>query len=460
MSAPKYLCRLCRKSVTATKNDRYRTHYRDEEGNPRCDNSAEPIPEDLLVQPDDGDPGVPKEGLDYATCPQCGRRVELTQLGYFPEHATTLKGGDRCEVSGVRAKHARKTDTIPLPGDPVPDPGAAIPEVTNQEEMEASPGSTTTSPAFDVPPPSTSSDAPSSGPDDATAPEVLFLLAPAVSEVFSQPFSPFSQPGEIPPTVKLADAMSEHAKEIVTRLKETFYAYTNRNSSDNRSAQTTLGPSEIGTPCDRQLAMKLLGIAPSNPQEGWAPFVGTAVHAELAKMFDWADGGSGRYVTEMRVEFGSSLVPYGTLDLLDRVLYMIDDHKLMGRYSLKKLVEQGPSETYRQQIQCYGLGAERAGEKVKYVAIIAWPRQESSLDNLYVHVEPYDRKVAQAALDRVERITQSVSIRKEDRATYAGLTISEHDMAVAKSFPTGDDCKWCPFHLKGDKEMKRGCPGK
>jgi hypothetical protein len=277
-------------------------------------------------------------------------------------------------------------------------------------------------------------------------------MAPLLDDRVLQPFSHVSQPFPVPDRIKLADAMSERGKEIAVRLRETFYAYTNRDHSSNRSAQRTLGPSEAGSSCDRQIAMKLMGVRAVNPQEGWAPFVGTAVHAELANMFEWANGAdSGRYVTEMRVEYGNPFVPRGTLDLLDRVLYMVDDHKLMGRYSLDQLVQKGPSETYRVQLHIYGLGAERAGEKVKEVALIAWPRQESSLDKLYVHVEPYDRKLAQAALDRVARIAQEVAIRG------AG---SSSQMEVAAGFQPGDDCKWCPFHLKGDKGMERGCPGR
>jgi hypothetical protein len=276
-------------------------------------------------------------------------------------------------------------------------------------------------------------------------------LGVSYSEVFLQPFSPFSQPGEIPVKIKLADSMSERGKEIAVRLKETFYAYTNRNTSDNRSAQKRLGPSEIGTPCDRQIAMKLLGIRPVNPQEGWAPFVGTAVHASLAEMFEWANGGgagSGRYHVEIPVELPSELVPRGTLDLYDGVLYMVDDHKLMARWSLDKLIQEGPSETYRVQLHTYGLGAERAGFKVKEVALIGWPRQESSLDKLYVHVEKYDRKIAEKAIARVERIAKGV--RNAD---------PEQAMTIARSLPAGDDCKWCPFHLRSDKGFKRGCPG-
>jgi hypothetical protein len=277
---------------------------------------------------------------------------------------------------------------------------------------------------------------------------------------FLQPFSPFSQPGEIPERVTIKTAMTGRGKEIADRLREIFYAYTNRNSSDNRSAQKTLGPSEIGTPCDRQIAMKLLDIKPTNPQEGWAPFVGTAVHKDLADMFEWANGsGSGRFVTELPLTFGSALVPRGTGDLLDRVLFMFLDHKLMGKYSLKKLIEEGPSETYRIQVQTYGLGAEMAGERIKEVAIVGWPREESTLNNLYVHVEPYDRKVAQDAIRRVEGIARQV-VDLGQPMHPDGQWSAARPMEVAREFAVGSDCKWCPFHLKSDTNMERGCPGK
>ena len=525
----KYLCTGCKKSVTATKNDRYRTHTHEGE---RCDMSAEPIPEHVLAQPaeDGDDPSVPKEGLDFAVCPQCDRKVALTRLGFFEQHDTTLRGGERCEVSGVRYKHARRTEDVPLPGDEAKPLSAARPAVSNQEEavkaglaqptlsekllaaaerhkaLEASrstspastpesapvdssppappkpsgatepatpapapaatdpsPESTSTPPTSNEPSPATESGTPSDAPgapeESVSAGSGPWRLAPAVSALFGQPFSPFSQPGEIPVRLKIGESMSERGKEIAARLRETFYAYTNRNTSDNRSAQRTLGPSEIGSECDRQIAMKLLGVEPSNPQEGWAPFVGTAVHEELARMFQWANGAqSGRYEVEMRLSFGNPLVPKGTGDLLDRVMMMFLDHKLMGRWSLDKLIQNGPSQTYRVQLHTYGYGAELAGEKIKEVALIGWPRQESSLDKLYVHVEKYDRRIALDALKRVQDIATEVRYRSGEIASNG--FVSDSPLEVARTFPAGDDCKWCPFHLKGDKEMRRGCPGK
>lgn len=507
--AEKFACTVCRKDITATKNQRYRSHT-DGEGNP-CEMSSVEIPEHVLAAGDQTgqDPGVPVAGVDYQTCPNCDRKVKLTRLGYFEPHATTLRGGDQCPVGGVRAEHARKTEDVLLPGDT---PASPHPKVHAQEEItssartsesagaDSSPkalppgtGAAEPEPPADNPTaaanlyrqpmplaedllsaPDTGSSAPateSNSPESTTTSESSetpepeasnlgpFSLGTQYSDRFLQPFSPFLQPGEIPPKVSFADSMDVDAKVLAARIKEIFYAYTNRNSSDNRSAQKTLGPSEIGSPCDRQLAMKLLGIKPVNPQEGWAPFVGTAVHAELAKMFDWANGqGSGRFVTEMPLTFGSDLVPRGTADLLDRMLFMLDDHKLMGRWSLDKLIKEGPSDTYRIQAHTYGLGAEQAGEKIKYVAIIAWPRQESSLDKLYVHVEKYDRKIALDAIKRVEAIAAEVNRQ------YGNAALNDEGpsgaMESAQTFSAGDDCKWCPFYLPKDKGFTSGCPGK
>lgn len=518
----KYDCLACHKQVTATKNNRYRTHT---DGNgERCENSSVEIPEHLLAQPvGKGDaPDVPREGVDYAVCPMCARKVKLTRLGYFEPHATTLKGGDTCPTTGVRAKHARKTETVPLPGDEPKGPEATRPEVSAQQEvisgragdgsapavspestgssdttptvgekrpdpeeiitipvlstageetpyheegpagepiLPLSPESTSTSPASPDPGPSTSSDAPGEPAGTASADEGPWPLAPAVSELFQQPLSPFFQPGPIPVSLKTVEAMNDRGREIATRLREIFYSYVNRNARDNRSAQTTLGPSEIGSPCDRQLAMKLMGVPAVNPQESWAPFVGTAVHASLAEMFEWANGAnSGRFAVEMPLTFGSSVVPRGTGDLLDRVLFMFLDHKLMGKYSLKKLIEQGPSDEYRVQLHTYAYGAEKAGERVKEIALVGWPREESSLQNLYVHVEPYDRQIALDAIARVERLHREVQGRLGTVPT--NVFVSENPLEVAQTFPTADACRWCPFHNRADKRFTSGCPGK
>lgn len=465
-----YLCRGCQKVVTGTKLGRYRAHT-DGDGNP-CKFAGDPIPDDLLAQTPSKPGEVPEAGKDFALCPQCDRNVKLTRLGYFTPHTTTLRGGVACTTAGVRAKHA--TD-LALPGDELPKPGADRPKVSAQMEVEAAgvvpapetPTAEDAAPASgDVSPPSTMhfpestttlpfSPTPSAEPSPnptVTASEGPFPFAPMVSERFRQPDSPFLQPPEWAGTPK-PEPMGDYARELATRIKETFYSYSNRKSVDNRSAQTTLGPSEIGTPCDRRLAMALMGIPAVNPGgDGWASFVGTCGHEGMAEIYRFADAGTGRYAVEFPVYLGVPSVPRGTADLLDRWTATISDWKFMGAYSLKKFKLEGPSDTYRVQAHVYAYGATCGGEKVKNVAIVGLPRAGSSLDEMHVWTERYDRKLAEAALDRVERIAEEVR--------QASLNPEATPMSVAREFPIDkDSCRYCPFHLKNDKEMIKGCPG-
>src|SRR5690606_22850826 len=109
--------------------------------------------------------------------------------------------------------------------------------------------------------------------DSTSSSGVLVPLFGGRTGDFFQPDSPFLQPGDGKTVV---GELSPDARDLATRIKETFYAYSNRKTKDNRSAQTTLGPSEIGTPCDRRLALTVMGAAPVNPGgDGWAAFVGT-----------------------------------------------------------------------------------------------------------------------------------------------------------------------------------------
>ena len=51
-----------------------------------------------------------------------------------------------------------------------------------------------------------------------------------------------------------------------------------------RTLQTSIGPSEIGNPCDRRIGYKLAGTQPVNGvgAVNWKAFVGTALHEILA----------------------------------------------------------------------------------------------------------------------------------------------------------------------------------
>ena len=479
--ADSYLCRDCSKLVSATKNNRYRTH-KDRYGN-SCKASSVEIPPDLLEQAP-ADPkasaDTPVRGHDFEVCPDCRRNVKLTRLGYFQPHNSTLYGGERCPTSGVRAFHSGQIKDIPLPGDEAPRKAATVPKVTAQDEIVAATEVSLVAPKAAASPlmlttgsaPSVESGASTEtpSPESATTSPPLgewtedwdsfFVLSAHLMLMDALPEPEKAESFDIlgeewkggPKAAVLP--MSDLAKTLAVQIKETFYAYSNRKTKDNRSAQTTLGPSEIGTPCDRRLAMALMGVPPVNPGgDGWAAFVGTCTHVGMAEVYTFADAGTGRYAVELPVLLGMPSVPRGTADLLirQRPDGTVVDWKVMGFSSLKKFKEKGPSETYRTQAHVYGLGAERAGEKVRNVAIVGLPRGGFSLDEMHIWTEKYDRKFAQAALDRVERIARDAF--SQGRGPFSKLE-------VAATFAAGDDCTYCPFHLKGDKKMERGCPGK
>lgn len=249
-------------------------------------------------------------------------------------------------------------------------------------------------------------------------------------------------------------------KEITARFKELFFSYVNRDSSDNRGAQKHLGPSEIGSPCDRRIALSLMQVPPCNPGgDSWASWVGTQIHRGLAEMFDWANHGTGRFVTELGLEFPVVLMPKGTTDLLDRTLMLILDHKAQGAMSAKDLATFGPAEYYRVQAHTYGYGARLKGEEVEHVAITSWPRDRSTLANLYTWTEPYDESVALTAIARIEGIAERIQQLQVERANHAGLDITQHLLQIGREFETVDQCKFCPFHAAGDKRGERGCQG-
>lgn len=250
----------------------------------------------------------------------------------------------------------------------------------------------------------------------------------------------FQAPPRVIKAVSDVRPMDEFELEVASRLKEMFFAYTNRSA---RSQQEHIGPSQAGTPCDRRLAYHFSGHQKVNPGgDNWASFVGTCGHEGLARMFEWANAGTGRYATEIPLEFGTPVMPRGTGDLLDRTLLLFGDHKFMGRWSLDKLRTEGPIPTYRVQVHLYAYAARKGGEQVERVCIVGWPREGSNLDDLYVWSEPYNPKIARDAIARLERIKADV-----DKGY------------LPYQFDTADDCRYCPYHAPGDAEFTRGCPG-
>lgn len=182
-----------------------------------------------------------------------------------------------------------------------------------------------------------------------------------------------------------------------------------------RSLQTTIGPSEIGNPCDRCLAHKLAGT-PEAPEIGWLPFIGTCVHEQLEDIFLRHEntraslGMPGRFLAENRVTVGQIGQPItGSTDLFDTHTGTVIDWKIVGTTTLKTVRAHGAKPQYVKQAHLYGKGWEDAGYTVKSVLVVFLPRNDISLRRGQRWQEPYNRAVAEAALEHANNLHNAIT---------------------------------------------------
>jgi hypothetical protein len=217
-----------------------------------------------------------------------------------------------------------------------------------------------------------------------------------------------------------------------------------------RSQQTRPGPSEIGTPCQRRLGYKTLGVPEVNTDRGaaWKPTVGTAVHTWLQQAFtDYNESHRiDRYYLEQKVTVGdfNGLPLRGTADLYDRATGTVLDWKVVGLASLKRYRINGPGDQYRRQGHLYGRGFALLGLPVERVAICFLP-QNGELRDLHLWSEPYDEALAIDTLARAEGI--------------AALTRTA-GAAILPLLPTADAfCDYCPWRSAASTVLEIACPG-
>ena len=222
-----------------------------------------------------------------------------------------------------------------------------------------------------------------------------------------------------------------------------------------RTLQKRIGPSEIGHPCARRLGYKLLGAPDLNPNQGvaWKPFIGTAMHAELERVFDQfnlaytlASGGQERFMVEAKVcagEINGDTIE-GHCDLYDRATATVIDWKLVGPEPLKGYRKNGPGDQYRIQAHAYGRGWARKGVPVDQVMVVFLPRNDE-LKKAHVWHEPYNEQRAVDGFNRCNGIAAMV--------THQG-------QAALQLLPTANAyCYRCPFYRAGSIDLVQGCPG-
>lgn len=239
-------------------------------------------------------------------------------------------------------------------------------------------------------------------------------------------------------------APGNDASVLSDRIKEVIH---NRSANAPRSKQKRIGLSEVGEPCARKTAYKLLDWNKTNINtDPWASISGTAIHAWLADAFE---GHPEHYLVEHRVVVNGELS--GTADLFDIKNKMVIDHKCVGASAMKSRKKDGMTHQQRVQINLYGLGIENelGIGSVEKVALAFYPLG-GRLDALYTIVEPYNRQMALDAIARLES-TQVLLWQLDPEANPKNWNL----IPATPSYL----CIYCPYYLPNSGNISAGCPG-
>lgn len=209
----------------------------------------------------------------------------------------------------------------------------------------------------------------------------------------------------------------------------------NRYRATPRHQQVELGPSEVGHPCMKKMALGIMAEPRQNPEYDPLPsIIGTASHTwmESAARLDNERLGRQRWLIEHRVNVTAGLS--GSCDLFDTDSGTVLDHKFPGTDRFAKYKKK-MDPTYRAQAHLYGLGFENAGYQVNTVAIALFPRG-GTLRSMRLWKEPYSRELAQAVLTRREQVIGLI----------ADFQVEDNPERYAWFPSEPQDCIWCPWY--------------
>jgi hypothetical protein len=227
------------------------------------------------------------------------------------------------------------------------------------------------------------------------------------------------------------------------------------DSRSPRSLQETIGPSEIGTPCDRRIGYRIAQVPEINTEhDNWPAIVGTSVH-------NWMEGAmqawmtthnSTAWTTEQTLHIDDFVT--GHSDLYSHEHEAVIDYKTAGPDVMRKVRKEGPSEGYQIQTHVYGYGFQRLGLPVKKVCLVYLPRAGWMRD-MYVWCDDYRPEIAIGSMNRVYQIAQQV--------VELGISKHPHRWEQVEATPS-NECGWCPWYGRG-RDAERGadatgCPGR
>jgi hypothetical protein len=224
-----------------------------------------------------------------------------------------------------------------------------------------------------------------------------------------------------------------------------------------RAQQQAIGPSELGTVCDRRIGYRVAGVPARNVDfDPWAAVVGTAIHSWMdSAVRAWMVAhGSSSWSTET----GLSVAEFveGRADLYSHDHRAVIDYKTVGPDIMRRIRKDGPPPGYQIQTHLYGLGFERKGLQVDKVCLVFLPRA-GWIKDMYTWCGDYDRDIALGSLARLQGIAQQI----------LNLNIltngNEYRWEQIEAAPS-NDCGWCPWYDPG-RDLERGadatgCPGR
>jgi hypothetical protein len=217
-----------------------------------------------------------------------------------------------------------------------------------------------------------------------------------------------------------------------------------------RTLQKEIGPSQIGSPCNRWLAYKLGDVPPvALKNTPWRAAVGTAVHEQFADWLHRYNAVHGfRYLSETRVWVGD-LLPgrpvTGHMDAFDTWTGTVIDLKTGTRTALDEARSGVTKPVYETQVSLYGQGAVNAGLPVRNVGILTVPR-DGELSDAVWRVQPHDPERGRRGLARAGAIAQLVD-------TLGG------PQAAAMQPASEYYCASCDWFQPGSTDLTIGCPG-
>jgi hypothetical protein len=253
-------------------------------------------------------------------------------------------------------------------------------------------------------------------------------------------------------------ATAAHGSPPPSTVEEMRGVLTSLDAERPRSRQTALGPSELGTPCQRQIAYKLAGVPRQLPdaRPPWAPMQGTAMHVLMADALEHHNRqlGRQRWLVEHRVQVDHEIS--GSFDAYDHDCDMMVDWKYVGTTSRRKASrvrvphDQLLTPDYRVQAHLYGYGHQRAGRPVKWVRIVLLARSHN-YDDSREWTEAYDPRIAIHALDRY--------YATQDLIRDLALAANPALWAAVPAHVSQETCDWCEFRRRGGPADGTGCPG-